>query len=149
MTVITEMKNTPVKESGIPLEKFMQELNELAIKYNKCLDLYAKVQEESASSEIAMYKIALSNVKRPSTHVPTEDEKAEDMIVVMDFVESRQELIGAQKSAFKALQDLQSKQTVFVNHVNKMYMDQDKELSELRAYKEATLSAPTPSRPSK
>lgn len=145
MAEITEVPN----QQDVPIEKFVEELSELALSYNKTLQEMSKVQDEAAPSEKAMYKITLTNIKRPASYVPTEEDKASDMAAVMDFVESRQELINAQTVAFKALQLLQSKQSVLVNHVNNINGQLEKKLAELTV--ETPVPAPTgaPSRPSK
>jgi hypothetical protein len=147
---MSESTKAPAQQNDVPIEKFVEELTELGNAYNKCLDVYGKVQESSAPSENAMYKIALTNVKRPSSYVSTEDEKTAEMAAVMDFVESRQELISAQAAAFKALQLLQNKQSILVNYVNKINGDLEKKLSELTVSTEgASTEAPVPSRSSK
>jgi hypothetical protein len=143
MAAITEVQKEQVE---VTIEKFVEELTELGLSYNKTLQEMSKVQDESLTSEKAMYKITLTNIKRPASYVPTEDEKAADMATVMDFVESRQELINAQTVAFKALQLLQSKQSILVNHVNNINGNLEKKLAELTVETPATGA---PSRPSK
>lgn len=143
MAEITEVQN---QQDEVTIEKFVGELTELGLSYNKTLQEMSKVQDESLASERAMYKITLTNIKRPASYVPTETEKAADMATVMDFVESRQELINAQTVAFKALQLLQSKQSILVNHVNNINGNLEKKLAELTVETPVTGA---PSRPSK
>jgi len=144
MAEITEVQP---QQDTVSIEKFSEDLSKLVVAYNKTLESLSKVQESSAPSENAMFKITLSNMKRPVSYVLTEDEKAADTAAIMDFVESRQELISAQGVTFKALQLLQSKQTVLINHVNKINMELEKKLSELNnEVAPAESSPPAPSR---
>lgn len=135
------------KSEGVELSKFLEELNEIATTYNKSLDALAKVQESSSQSENEMYKITLKNFKRGSSYVPTEDDKNADMATLMDFVETRQELVSAQKVSLAALQVLQNKQTFIINHVDKINGELERKLSELTTSRET--NEPAPSRPAK
>jgi hypothetical protein len=146
MPEVTEVSTQ--EENDQSFKKFMEELTDCIKIYNKNLDDYSTVQEVSAPSENAMYRVTLTNVKRPATHVITDDEKAADMGVVMDFVESRQELISTQTAAFKSLQTLYAKQVALTNYVNNINRDLEKKISELTPAESTSVSA-TPSRPPK
>jgi len=148
MAEITEVP--PTQQDTISIEKFVEELRELGVAYNKTLESLSEVQDSSSPSENAMYKITLANVKRPASHVLTSGERDANLAVVMDFVESRQELITAQGVAFKAIQLLQNKQSMLVSYVDKVNGDLERKLSELTTSGAPVASVPSvPSVPSR